>query len=84
MNKEIMNLFNQLALKLNMPTSAEHIRGKGYANEFLKMDFNSIYGGYRLDVVEKSTGERFFDGSSRMSKSEMISYLRGLLKGLEV
>lgn len=31
------------------------------------------------DVVDKGTGEGFFDGAGRKSKAEMCSYLRGLI-----
>ena len=82
MNKEIKNLFELLASELGIPTDSEYVKGKGYKNEFLKLDFNSIYGGYRLDIVQKNTGGRFFTISERLGKKEMAEYLRGFIDGL--
>ena len=84
MNEEIKRLFEIFAKEVNMQTESEFIKGKGYKNDFLKIDFNSIYGGYRIDKVHKDTSESFFSESKRMGKKEMIAYLKGLLKGLEL
>jgi hypothetical protein len=50
----------------------------------LKMDFNSIYGGYRIDIVNKDTSENFFYLNNRISKKEMISHLQGILYGIAI
>ena len=54
-------------------------------DEELKLDYNSIYGGYRLDIVMPSNGfaERFLDSSSRISSREMVAYIKGYLKAKE-
>jgi hypothetical protein len=49
----------------------------------LTMNHNAIYGGYRIDIIHASTGESFYDLSSRISKKEMVAYLRGIIKGFE-
>ena len=48
----------------------------------LIMDFASIYGGYRIEIVYPSTGRGNFERSGRISKKEMESYLEGLLRGI--
>ena len=69
----------------NIPTSATWDKEKReYSHQFLKVDHNSVYGGYRLDWVHIGTGESFFDSWSRMSSKEMFSYLNGLIKGIQL
>lgn len=84
-----MYLFELMAKQINFPlhgekeTDPEKInRGDYYKNEWLFMDYNSIYGGYIIMIVLRGTGQSYFDSSSRKSSKEMISYLRGVLKGL--
>lgn len=50
----------------------------------LKMDYNSYYGGYRIDVILEHGAEAFFDYANRITKKEMICYLEGVLKGLSL
>jgi len=78
---EIKLLFSQLCKELKMLNANELKSTKGL--KCLKMDYNSIYGGYRIDIVHESTGESFFSSGSRYNKREMVAHLRGLLKGLE-
>jgi len=48
------------------------------------MDYNIIYGGYRIHrVLTPGTGEDFFTLSNRISKKEMETHLRGYLQGFE-
>ena len=81
-SKEVVELFERLAEKVGMPLSANFIRGQGYDKEYLYLDYNSIYGGYRIEIVLKSTARQDFDGMDRKSKNEMIAYLNGFLKGI--
>jgi hypothetical protein len=82
--KDVQRLFETFCEVYNLKTSATTRQDNPaqkdfYSNEFIKLDYNPIYGGYRLDVVQTGTGERFFDNASRMSAKEMVCYLRGLL-----
>jgi len=83
--KDVLYAFDNFCKVYNLKTSATVVKndpafnGQYYSNEFIKLDYASCYGGYRLDIVEVGTGERFFDSASRRSTTEMISYLRGLL-----
>lgn len=84
MNSQVKQLFETFCKAYNLKTSATTIRENPeqttfYSNDFIKMDFNPHYGGYRMDIVTKGTGERFFDSSERRTKSEMVAYLRGLI-----
>ena len=81
MNNELKLLFNRLCEAINLPNGFEIKDGKG--KKYLKLDHNSIYGGYRINIVHESTGESFYDISERLSSREMTIYIRGLLKGLE-
>jgi hypothetical protein len=80
--KRIQSLFEQFTSLANIPTTAIwKPEIKNWSNRFLKMDFNSAYGGYRIDWVEVGTGESFFSFSSRFNNKEMASYLQGLIEG---
>jgi hypothetical protein len=82
-NKELVKyLFADACKLLKMPTTSERGTNTYYKNEYLKLDYNSIYGGYVIRKVLKGTGEQDFDGSTRKTLKEMISYLRGLIRGL--
>lgn len=51
-----------------------------YSNDFVKIDCDSNYGGYRIDVIHQDTSESSFNGSyHRYKAQEMIAYLNGLL-----
>ena len=71
---KLYNLKTSATTKAKNPTQKDF-----YSNEFIKMDYAPVYGGYRMDIVETGTGERFFDGQSRVSGKEMICYLNGLI-----
>ena len=68
MDKRIKYLFEQVKEELKR-------------NDLI-MDFNSIYGGYRIEIVYPNTGHGFFERSNRISKKEMVCYLEGLLRGI--
>ena len=77
----LFDLFQQLAESVNLPTKGNFdMKSRWYKEKWLHLDFNSIYGGYRLDLVHESTGESFFDGADRRSLKEMLAYLEGFLK----
>ena len=83
--KRIKSLFEQFAMTIDVPTiSAWDKETKTYNHKFLKLDFNSVYGGYRLDWVNEDTSESFFYFSNRFSNSEMSSFLQGLIIGYEL
>lgn len=83
--KRIQSLFNQFAMTIGQPTDAVfNNETKRYNRQFLKLDFNSTYGGYRIDWVNKDTGESFFNFSSRFSNKEMSAYLQGLIEGYQI
>lgn len=84
MTKQLKSLFGQLASELKMPTSAKFDQvKKEYEHEWLKLDFAPLYGGYRLDIVEVGTGERYYSYSNRLSAKEMVCYIQGILQGLK-
>jgi hypothetical protein len=78
-SNQLNSLFNQLCLTLNIPNYNDI---KDYSKKSLKLDYNAIYGGYRIDVVLTNTAEDFFSYSNRFSKKEMIAYIQGLLEGI--
>ena len=84
MNKEVKELFEAFCEAYNLKTSAITRRENPdqndfYSNDFITIDYNSVYGGYVLMIVHSNTSQSAFDGHSRKSKSEFCSYLRGLL-----
>ena len=89
MNTTVKNLFTRFCQVYDLKTSAtckhDNPNQKDfYSNDFIKLDYAPIYGGYRLDIVHTYTGESHFSGSSRKSAKEMISYLSGLLDAKDV
>lgn len=79
--KQIQIKFDLFCELYNLRTSAERTPDgpEYYSNDHIKLDYNPHYGGYRMDVVEATTGERFFDGMHRRSAKEMLAYLEGLI-----
>ena len=84
--KEVKELFNQVAEKLGYETHGRPAirEGEVYAIDWLSLNLNSVYGGYRMEIVLTRSGHQDFDGMGRKTNKEMIAYLRGLLKGLEL
>ena len=80
--KRLMSIFGCLCYDLNLNNFNENAN---YNLKSLKMDFNSIYGGYRIDTIkgDGSTGEDFFIFSSRFKLKEMISMIQGILHGIK-
>ncbi len=73
-NNVVIQLFE--ALKENTP-----IRD-GYD---LQIEFSSVYGGYRINWVNKENGGHSdFSGIARMPKKEIMAYMRGYLKAMEI
>lgn len=84
MNTTVKNLFIRFTEVYNLKTTATRKADNPsqpdyYSNEFIKMDYNPSYGGYRMDVVLKGTAERFFSDMGRRTAKEMIAYLQGLI-----
>ena len=79
--KQMRSLFSQLCMELDVNNMNEK---HDYNREGLKMDYNSTYGGYRIDTIkgDGGTGEGHYIFSSRFSLGEMIALLQGLLHGL--
>jgi hypothetical protein len=82
MVNQLKSLFSQLCMELELNNFNEN---PDYNKKSLKLDFNSVYGGYRIDTIkgDGSTGEDFFFFSSRFSRKEMISYIQGLIGGIK-
>lgn len=84
----VITVFKRFTSLYDLKTSAEIIKslqdGNYYTNDFIKLDFNSVYGGYRLDIVHKNTSESFFDGQSRKNAKEMIAYMQGLIAARQI
>lgn len=84
-NQDVLNLFERAAGLLSWPTSGTLERKDGnaeYDREFLKLDYNSYYGGYVIERVLRGTGTTHFDGFMRRNKKEMTAYLEGLIFGI--
>ena len=88
---EIQELFKEIA-KLtgydtkgtrNTPEERKEEGNDYYKKSWLTLDYASCYGGYEIRIVLPSTGQTAFDSHHRRPKKEMISYMRGLLKGLQ-
>ncbi len=79
--KQLKSLFSQLCMELDLNNFNKN---PDYTKKSLKLDFNSVYGGYRIDTIkgDGTTGEGFFIFSSRFSLGEMISCVQGILFGL--
>jgi hypothetical protein len=75
-NNELIMLFIALQKQVN---------NKLTDGEQLRLDFNSYYGGYRLEIVKPNDGYSVsdFDRHNRLSSKEMIAYIKGYFKGLE-
>lgn len=69
-------------MELDLPNYNDLKSTKGI--KCLKLDFNGIYGGYRIDMINEDTSESFFHFSSRFSTKEMTSYIQGLLHGIKI
>ena len=80
MTNQLKSLFSQLCLHLEINNFNEN---HTYSVESLKLDFNSLYGGYRIDRVHTNTSVSFFFYSNRFSKKEMVAFIQGLLVGLD-
>lgn len=83
--KQIQNLVDSVGKKNNLPTKPKFIKdrkqGEGvYEEDWLKADYNPIYGGWELVVVDKNHGgHHYFKGAyGRMKTKEFYAYLRGL------
>lgn len=81
--KRLMSLYSQLCMELGLNNFNEN---PNYNLKSLKMDYNSVYGGYRIDTLEGDghTGEGFFLYSSRYILKEMIPLVQGILHGLSL
>lgn len=81
--QRMFSLFNQLCMELGLNNFNEN---PSYNVKSLKMDFNSIYGGYRINTLggNGGTGESFFHYSDRMPLQMMIKSIQGIFKGLEL
>ena len=82
MSKQLKSLFSQLCLWVNLPNYNEIKPTRGI--KCLKLDFDSIYGGYRIDIVHEDTSESFFHFSSRFSQKEMAAHIQGLIHGMAI
>ena len=80
--KQLSSLFSQLCMTLEVNNMNDN---HDYNKKGLIMNFNSVYGGYRIDTIsgDGGTGEGHFCFSSRFSLGEMISFVQGALHGLD-
>jgi hypothetical protein len=82
--KRIQHLFGEFTKTAGLPTKAKwRPKKREHSRDFVNLDYNPNYGGYRFDIVKKSTGETFFAGSKRRSPKEMEAYLEGLVHGAQ-
>ena len=84
--KQLFSLFSQLCDTLgynNLSDNSKYRAPSRYAKG-LKLDFNSVYGGYSIRIVNENTSEDFFCYSSRTELKETISFIQGVFKGLEL
>lgn len=84
--KQLEQLLKDIAELQNMPTSREEAKQRG-VKKYLILDHNSIYGGYRVNLVDVETGSRggAFGGNgceARLSAREMEIKLRGIYTGI--
>ena len=81
--KQIQFLVKQVGEKYKLPTKPTFAKSKTgktyYKQKWLNANFNSIYGGWILNIVNKNGGEIFFGSQTRMSTNEFYAYLRGIL-----
>lgn len=78
--KQLQSLFSQLCITINFPEKSEWDENKKqYKTDWLKLDYNPVYGGYRIDVVNKDSTKSFFVFSSRFTAKEMIAFIQGFL-----
>ena len=80
--KKVNNLFDKLCSELKVENYNE-LKSSKVEKRALKLDHNSVYGGYRIDWVNPNTSEDFFSKSERLSNKEMVVYIEGLLFGLK-
>ena len=80
--KQLKSLFSQLCMELELNNFNENA---DYNKKSLILDFNSVYGGYRIDTIkgDGSTGEGFYIFCSRFQLGEMISFIQGNIHGLQ-
>lgn len=76
-NKQLEKLFSQLCIALNMQNHNE--KGNDGVNDSLLLDYDSIYGGYIIDIVHPNTSQTAFIFSNRKKYNEMVSLIQGLL-----
>lgn len=81
MDSEVKALFERMAELTGEPITSERGEKEFYKNSFLKMDYNSFYGGYLIVKVMTTTGEGTPFGMTRKSKREMVAFLRGFIAG---
>jgi|TARA_R100001530_G_scaffold21901_1_gene17978 hypothetical protein len=79
--KQLKRLFDQLCGELELNNFNENF---DYNKKSLKLDFNSVYGGYIINTItgNGSTGEGFYIFSSRMELKEIIALIQGIIHGL--
>lgn len=84
--KEIQSILNRIAEKINLATTKEKaIELK--QDKYVKIEFNSAYGGYRVINVDTKNGAHygFFGGNgceNRLSKKLMMLKLSSILIGI--
>ena len=86
--KNLNKILSEIAMLLNMATDKKTAIKKNLT-KYLQLDYNSIYGGYRLVNVNVNGGGHSgafgkSDCCARLSNKEMTLYLNGLLNGLEI
>ena len=79
---QLNSLFNQFCNINELPNYGELKTTKGIKS--LKLDFNSVYGGYRIDIVNEDTSEGFYNSSARVQKKIMVAYLQGFIDGYKI
>ena len=82
--KDLSILIKIICKNLNLPFGREDAIAKN-AKNFLDLDYNNVYKGYKLITVEVATGgEYIICNKVRKSKKEMQLLLNGIILGIEL
>lgn len=82
--KELENMLAQFCKMAGLKTGYAVTFSKDtrtWSDEYLDLDYNAAYGGYKLEWVEVETGTRDLAYSGRLPYAQMKAYLHGMITG---